>query len=402
MDDRIYWLWLVMIFGPANSRIWELGAGSSNAKEFCAALRSGNVQGITAYEKQRAASVGYEEASAIIEKCEGSGINVLGYDSEDYPARLREIANPPAVLFVRGDLELLKNRFTVCIAGSRMPSEYSQKITSLLSRTLGSKGCVIASGLSAGTDQLAYDIAMDCGNRTLGIYGLAIDRFELNEDVADDENSVLISEMHSEMNYQRPKFSGRNRLITALCDAVVFVEGSLKSRGLDLCLNCIRQGRLLFVVPPHDITDPRFMGQAWLLRNGAKPFFSDTDIMYELSRMGVDFLEYDARDGEYTAMDDYSFFTDEVPDNRKEKSHPANRKRNAVSEQLDETSRETDLSRLGEKEKDVLQLLKSGTRLADEISSVIDMDISDTLSLLTMLELDGYVRSYPGKRFGLQ
>ena len=261
---------------------------------------------------------------------------------------------------------------------------------------------MIASGLSAGTDQLAYDIAMDCGNRTLGIYGLAIDRFELNEDVADDENSVLISEMHSEMNYQRPKFSGRNRLITALCDAVVFVEGSLKSRGLDLCLNCIRQGRLLFVVPPHDITDPRFMGQAWLLRNGAKPFFSDTDIMYELSRMGVDFLEYDARDGEYTAMDDYSFFTDEVPDNRKEKSHPANRKRNAVSEQLDKTSRETDLSRLGEKEKDVLQLLKSGTRLADEISSVIDMDISDTLSLLTMLELDGYVRSYPGKRFGLQ
>ena len=402
MDKRVCWVWLVMIFGPASSRIWELGAKSSDASEFCRALRKGDVPGLSEYEKRRAASIGFEGAEKIIGDCESSGIRVLSYGCSDYPERLREIANPPAVLFVRGDLGLLRDRFVICIAGSRQPSDYSQKLTTFFARTLGDKGCVIASGLSAGTDILAYNIASDCGSPTLGIYGLAIDKLSQEEQAVPTDNSLLISEMHSEIYSQRPRFSGRNRLITALCDAVVFVEGSLKSRGLDLCISCIQQGRLLFVVPPHDITDPRYMGQAWLLRHGCKPVFSETDIMYELSGMGVDRIRYGSWSAENSETDDYSFFTDQIPRNKKGKSSSAPK----VKEQSRETPKaempEADLSGLSEKEKEILTVLRDGTMLADEISSRIGQGIADTLSMLTMLELEGYVLSLPGKRFGLQ
>lgn len=402
MDERVCWLWLVTVFGPANSRIWELGAGSSGAEDFCSALRRGDISGLSEFERRRVAAASFEDAEAIIKHCEESGIKVLSYGSDDYPERLRDIANPPAVLFVRGDLKLLGNRFSVCIAGSRQPSEYSQRIAAFFARKLGENGCVIASGLSAGTDLLAYNIASDCGYPTLGIYGLAIDKLSQEEQAVDADNGVIISEMHSEMNLPRPRFSGRNRLITALCDALVFVEGSLKSRGLDLCISCIQQGRLLFVVPPHDITDPRYMGQAWLMRHGCQPAFSETDIKYELSRMGIDRIGYGNRSAENSEPDDYSFFADQVPEHKKGKRYSAPKKEEQSPGVPKFEAADADISELGEKEKEILGLLKKGAMLADEISSRIGTDITDTLSMLTMLELEGYVLSLPGKRFGLQ
>ena len=402
MDKRVYWLWLVLVFGPANNRIWQLSAKMKSTEEFCKALREGKIPELTVPERKRAASIPFEEAERIISVSGVKGIRVLSYECEEYPERLREIANPPAVLFLRGSLDFLKDRFVVCIAGSRTPSEYSQKVTAYIARTMGENGCVIASGLSAGTDILAENIASDCGFMTLGIYGLAIDSFVQGEDADPAECGAMISELHSEMNFPRPKFAERNRLITALCDALVFVEGSRDSRGLELCNSCISQGKLLFVVPPHDITDPRYLGQALLLRRGCRPFISDKDVLFELSHMGLDRLEYNARSAEYTDIGDYSFFTDEVSAEKKEKSSAGHRKKAAAPKPQETPSPVQDLSELDEKEKKIIQLLKEGPMLADEISAKTGSDISETLSALTMLELDDFVVSLPGKRFGLQ
>lgn len=402
MDKRAYWLWLTMVFGPADSRIWQLGAKMSGAEDFCSAIRQGRISGLSAGEQKRAASVSLERAEEVIAHCSESGIQVLSYECGDYPSELKEISNPPAVLFVKGDIGQLKNKFVVCIAGSRSPSDYSRKVTSMLARTLGEKDCVIASGLSAGTDLLAYQIALDSGIPALGIYGLAIDRFGQDESILLPEDCLVISETHSELGFPRPGFSGRNRLITALCSAVVFVEGSLKSRGLELCRSCIQQGRLLYVVPPHDISDPRYMGQSWLLRQGCQPVFSASDIIFEFSRMGVDRLAYSVGSGEYTEMEDYSFFKGEVPEHKKGKSSSSGGKKAAPAKVPKFETRDADLSGLSEKEKEILQLLKKGTMLADELSSRIGEDIAETLSMLTMLELEGFVQSLPGKRFGLQ
>lgn len=403
MDVRVYWLWLVLVFGPAEQRIWSLGKDMDSASAFCEALRSGRISDLTVPEKERVSSVPFGKAEEIISGCESKGVSVLCYESEGYPEKLKAIPNPPAVIFVKGDLGFIGDSFTVCVAGSRSPSEYSRRITSAIVRELCENGCIIASGLAEGIDTLAADIASDCGYPTLGIYGLSIDGFAPGENADSSEEGALISEVHSEMNFPRPKFTNRNRLITALCDAVIFVEGSLTSKGLDICARCIAQGRLLFAVPPHDITDPRYMGQSWLIRRGCKPFFSVKDVLFELSRMGVERLEYTGDTEEYTDMEDYSFFVGEVPGGKKEKTSAKTSRREHSEETENAPSEERpepDLSALDEKEKEIVLLLKDGSMLADEISVRVDLDITETLSMLTMLELGGYVISLPGKRFG--
>ena len=402
MDECVYWLWLVLVFGPAEKRIWILSSKFYTAESFYYALRSHSVPGVTAAETNKIYTVGLDAAEKIISCCREKGIDVICYEDEKYPEKLRGIPNPPAVLFVKGSLDLLETSFVVDIAGSRSPSDYSEKVTEMLAHRLCEKGCVIASGLSDGIDTLAVDAALEKGAPVLGIYGLAIDQYDAEKAARIIENGALISEICSEMNCPRPKFTNRNRLITALSDSVVFVEGSVISRGLDLCMQCISHGKLLFVVPPHDITDRRYKGQSWLIRRGCRPVFSEKDILFHLSYLGIDRLEYTPPEDEYSDIGDYSFFVDESPDeNETAKKNSAVKPRKDVPESEAEPSEEPDISALDEKEKAIYELLRDKPMLADEIAAELGTDITETLSVLTMLEFEGYIASMSGKRFGL-
>lgn len=402
MDECVYWLWLVLVFGPAEKRIWLLSSKFYTAESFYYALRSHSVPGITAAEKNKIDTLGLDAADKIIAECRDNGIDVICYESDNYPEKLRGIPNPPAVLFVKGSLGFLETSFVVDFAGSRSPSEYSKKITAMLAHRLCEKGCVIASGLSEGIDTLAVDSAVEKEHPVLGVGGLAIEQYDKELVSRITEKGALISETCSAMNIQRPKFSNRNRLITALSDSVIFVEGSLTSRGLDICMQCISHGKLLFVVPPHDITDRRYMGQSWLIRRGCRPVFSEKDILFHLSYLGIDRLEYTPPEEEYSDIGDYSFFVDESPDdNEKKKRTSAGKQTADVTENDEETREEPDLSALDEKEKAICELLRDKPMLADEIAAELGTDITETLSVLTMLEFEGYITSMSGKRFGL-
>ncbi|MBR6872228.1 MAG: DNA-processing protein DprA [Ruminococcus sp.] len=407
MDDRAYWLWLVMVFGPAEPRIWTLSREYDNAKEFYEALQEGEVSELTEDEQKRLDEVELEKAQEIIKRCEDDGIDVLCFDSNDYPDRLRTIYDPPAVLFVRGDPGLIKDRLVVNMAGTRNPSNYSQRITSVLSRKLSANGCVIATGLTDGIDSLAINTSSGIGYPTIGVCGMAIDLYEKKDFAGIISCGFLVSETHSLMNWPRPKFTNRNRIMVGLSDTVVFVEGSGKSRGLDIAEHCISQGKLLFVVPPHDITDTRYLGQAWLIRRGAVPVFSENDILFHLSHLSPERLVYDKYCSEYIDLGDYSFYSKELPDTenssdtkKRDKARPAK-----IPVQEDEADEEpaasADLSLLEGKEKEICELLKEKPMLADEIAEKTGLGITEALSVLTSLELDGYVESLSGKRFGL-
>lgn len=408
MDVRAYWLWLVLVFGAGSPNIWLLSKDHQSVVDFVNALKNDEISNAEQYVKERVSKFELETAEEIIKDCESKGINVYCYESEGYPDKLREIANPPAVIFVKGSLDFLENNFLINVAGTRSPSDYSKRITSEICKGLCQNGCVIVSGMTDGTDTLASRSALEQGSVTLGICGFAIDVYDEKSDeliASIISHGALISETCSAMDVQRPKFSSRNRLITGLCDAVVFIEGSLISRGLDLCEHAIAQGRFLFVVPPHDITDKRYSGQSWLIRRGCMPLFSVQDVLYYIANISVDMLEYNTIAEDYSDLSDYSFFVGETPDGVSKPKNSGSKKKSKQAEgdlnDSEQENKENDFSSLEGLEKSICEMLKEKPMLADAIAVKLDEDISTILSKLTMLELEGYVVSLPGKQFGL-
>lgn len=407
MDQRVYWLWLVLVFGPADPRIWVLSKDYADVRDFVDALQNDRIINVDKVIKERIEKFSLDSASEIIEHCEEAGINVYSYESEGYPNKLREIANPPAVIFVKGSLDFLEKYFLINVAGTRSPSEYSKKINTEICKGLCRNGCVIVSGLAEGIDTLAARTSVECEQFTLGVCGSEIDLFDEKSDefiASVIKNGAIISETCTAMGVVRPKFSNRNRLITALSDAVVFVEGALNSRGLDICEHAIAQGRFLFVVPPHDITEKRYQGQSWLIRRGCKPLFSVQDVLYYIAHLSVDQLDYSNIAEDYADIGDYSFFIDESPDSSSKTRKSSNIK-NSVSEDTDDENvreyKNTDLSALDDISRSICEALVEKPLLADAIAAKLDADISTVLSKLTMLEVEGYIESLPGKQFGL-
>ena len=403
MDECAYWLWLVMVFGPANPRIWLLSRNFDTVDRFVSALEDGKVRGISGGERERISQYEVMDAALIVDEYRSAGYGVFCYDSDDYPEKLRGIPNPPAVVFVKGDIDILSSGLIVNVAGTRSPIPYSVKVTQWLCTDLANRGCIIASGLSDGIDVRANDAAITAGRPTVGVCGLAIDMYE-DDPFIDKitENGLIISETCAKLDYPRPRFADRNRLLVALCDAMVFVEGSTSSRGLNMCEQANAQGKFLFVVPPHDITDQRYGGQAWLIRRGCKPVLSAEDILFCLAHMNVEMLEYEGVGEAYTEPEDYSFFSSESPSQETK----SNKKKKTASEDntRTDTSEETapDLSELDELESSIYELLRREPLLADVIAAKLEADIADVLSKLTMLEVEGFIVSLPGKRYGVK
>ncbi len=406
MDERVYWLWLVLVFGPAEKRLWACGKDYDDVQEYYKAVCGGRVQGLLRHEAERSRSVTLENAEKIIDDCEKNGIEVIGYDSREYPERLRSIPNPPAVLFLKGDKATLSYSLSVGIAGTRSPSDYSKTVTASVTKAMGDYGCTVISGLSEGVDILANSIASDNGYNTIGVYAMPIEQFQVDEQSS--ECRAVISESCEAMNGPRVSYSMRNRIIAGLCDAVIFVEGSAASKGLNVCEHFISLGKAVFVVPPHDINDRRYLGQSWLMRRGCHVYLSANDVLYYLSHMGVERIGYDLRNDEYNEAEDYSFYADEAPvkERRKLKQASAAAESDIETAETEENEdiaaapeHEADISGLDEKAKEVYLILKGSALMADELAERIDVDIDKALSILTMMELEGFVISLPGKRF---
>ncbi|MBR1384453.1 MAG: DNA-protecting protein DprA [Ruminococcus sp.] len=402
MDVCAYWLWLVMVFGPANPRIWSLSHEYENAESFVEALENDKVKGLTGGEKERISMYEVMDAAIIIDECRSAGYGVYCYESEEYPSKLKLNSNPPAVLFTKGQLDLLNSGLIVNVAGTRSPSSYSVMVTEHLCNALAKRGCIISSGLSEGIDMYANKAAIDLGCPTIGVCGLAIEMYEDDEFIGKiTENGLIISETCAALDYPRPKFTDRNRILVSLCDSMIFVEGSIDSKGLKMCDQAIAAGKFLFVVPPHDITDKRYGGQSWLIRRGCRPVFSEADVLYTLAHLDITKLKFDYIGAEYTELSDYSFFADESPvlEDDEVKGPP---KKRAASQNKPPKSKtaEVDISSLDDFGKAIYELLKEKPLIADVIASRLGADIADVLSKLTMLEIDGFVVSMPGKQYG--
>lgn len=202
-----------------------------------------------------------------------------------YPDKLRQMIDPPVVLYTKGDQMLLAESFKIAIIGSRKATVYSKQAMSLIVPPLVKHQAVIVSGLAKGADTMAHAAALEFGGKTIAVLGHGL--FHLypkeNQKLADQlaANHLLITEYPPYVKPEKWTFPMRNRIISGLSDAVVITESADKSGTMSTVEHALDHGKDIFAVPG-PITSPLSVGPNKLLDEGAKLVWNGFQVVESL------------------------------------------------------------------------------------------------------------------------
>ena len=224
-------------------------------------------------------------AEGIRAACKEKGIHIVTYQDSTYPASLRSIPNPPLVLYYYGELPEFSEVLSVAVVGTRHASFYGRSIAENLGNRLAKSGVCLVSGMAEGVDSASTRGAIKAGNPGVVVLGTPIDVCypRSSRDVYDvlKKDGAVISEYPPGGETFQTNFPARNRIISGLSQGVVVVEAPLRSGSLITARMALEQGRDVFVVPGN-IDVPSFEGSNRLLVNGeGKAITSVRDILVE-------------------------------------------------------------------------------------------------------------------------
>lgn len=229
-----------------------------------------------------------------------AGNECVTWSDPDYPVLLREIADPPPLLFVSGDKMALQRR-QIAIVGSRNPSPLGVRTARQFAAALSRVGWVVTSGLALGIDAAAHLGALDADGPTVAVFGCGLDRVypRRHERLAQmilQRGGALVSEFAIGTPPRPDHFPRRNRIISGLSLGTLVVEAALRSGSLVTARQALEQGREVFAVPG-SIHDPLARGCNALIREGAKLVESVGDILEELGALATFVEENGAKSG---------------------------------------------------------------------------------------------------------
>ena len=211
---------------------------------------------------------------------------VITFNDTNYPSQLKEIADPPPVLFVRGNPDLLSLP-QIAIVGSRNPSSLGEETAFNFAKTLSHYGFVITSGLALGIDAASHRGALNAKGYTIAVAGTGLDRVyparhkELATEIVN--TGVMISEFPPGTTAKANHFPRRNRIISGLCQGLLVVEAAKQSGSLITARMALEQNREVFAIPG-SIHNPLARGCNALIREGAKLVETTQDILEELNQ----------------------------------------------------------------------------------------------------------------------
>ncbi len=212
------------------------------------------------------------------------GHHLLTWSDPDYPALLREIPDPPLVLYVAGERQLLSAR-QLAIVGSRNPTPMGRENARAFAKSLAGAGLAITSGMALGVDGAAHRGALEAGGKTIAVAGTGLDRVypARHRDLAHEivKHGALVSEFPLGTPPLPENFPVRNRIISGLSLGTLVVEAALQSGSLITARMANEQGREVFAIPG-SIHAPQARGCHALIRQGAKLVETAQDILEEL------------------------------------------------------------------------------------------------------------------------
>ena len=217
------------------------------------------------------------------------GITILTLEDDDYPRKLREIEQPPPVLYILGEITDADD-WAVALVGTRRMTGYGKQVAAELAGFLARHGITVVSGLARGVDAVAHQAAVNAGGRTLAVLGSGVDVVypPENKQVYAQviAHGAVISDYAPGTSPEGVNFPPRNRIISGLSSATVVVEAGLSSGALITSTFAAEQGREVFAVPGN-IFAPQSKGANYLIQQGARPLVDFEEILEILQYKNV-------------------------------------------------------------------------------------------------------------------
>jgi DNA processing protein len=229
----------------------------------------------------------WDQVEQDLEWLSADNRHVIDQQHQHYPKLLQQIPDPPALLFVQGDINLL-SKWQLAVVGSRNPSASGRDTAFEFARYLAQGDIVITSGLAAGIDAAAHKGALAASGKTIAVIGTGLDRVypAAHRDLAHHiaQNGAIVSEFPLGTPPKAENFPRRNRIISGLSLGTLVVEAAVKSGSLITARMAMEQGREVFAIPG-SIHNPLSRGCHQLIREGAKLVETANDIIEELGAM---------------------------------------------------------------------------------------------------------------------
>lgn len=304
----------------------------------------------------------WNQVDSILERSRKSGYQLVTVDDPDYSDLLKEIYDPPVLLWCLGNRKVLSTS-GIAVVGTRNPSHYGRQIARKITGDLVDQGLCIVSGLAYGIDSIAHRTAVERRSCTIAVLGSGPDRIYPTQNIPlanaiVEQGGAIITEYPPGTKPDSVNFPVRNRIVSGIAMGTLVVETANEGGSMITANLALEQNREVFVIP-HAVDSKKGVGCNSLIKNGgAKLVQNVQDIL------------------------------DEIPFRTMEK----------IPRKTDSIAR--DLSNLDNKQKRLCTILDEyGIMHIDQISRIVDLPVNKLLALLLELEISGYVRSVSGKQF---
>lgn len=272
MEAVLAHIWLREEARLSTRRIREAREHFGGALEACRALNEDDLF-FTPREREQKANASWKRAEKVLENCRKAGARAICYEEDGYPEDLRQIYDPPAVLYLKGTMPRWEEMPVLAIVGRRKASPLGLETARRFAQVLSAHGFLIVSGLAQGVDGAAHQGALEGPTPTVAVLGTAIDQCYpashngLLRRILEKEGAALSEYPPGRRGYPG-YFPRRNRIISGLSLGVLVVEAARKSGSLITAATALEQGRDVFAVPG-SIDRPEYEGSNQLIRSGA-------------------------------------------------------------------------------------------------------------------------------------
>lgn len=409
----IHWIWLATRPSFTDRQKIALLHHFSDAEDVFFASRDAyaQVDGMTQEMLESLSDKDLTGAEKILDGCVQKNIQICTYTDAAYPARLKNITDPPVILYYRGNLAGIDAQPAIAVVGTRKASAYGMTTASRMGYQIARCGGILVSGLAEGIDGSAMKGALTAGGSIIGVLGCGVDvvyppsHRSLYLDT--ERNGCLVSEFPPGTRPYRWNFPKRNRIISGLSNGVLVIEAPYQSGSLITARLGLDQGRDVFVVPGN-IDVETCQGSNALLRDGAIAVTSGWDVLSEYVHLYPGKVRKDSVTP-LQLMKEHKEKTVLYVAQKSAFSHKngASDKKNA-KEPIDKrdvplySDRQEVWSSLSSQEQALLMPLKQGECSADDLIAASGLPAGKVLAMLTMLQIRGVVQLLPGKRIALK